>query len=214
MRLLSIMTVISHDSYRRALAERIGREAADALEGSTVGIAGLGGLGSNIALLLARSGVGRLVIADFDTVELSNIHRQGYPLSSIGMRKTDAVAKEIERINPWCTVEKHDIRLDRDNVSVFGGCDVVCEALDDAGQKIMLIESLSSMGKRIVSGNGMAGMGDANSIVTRKAGNSLYICGDGSSDVKDTGSLSASRVAVCAAHQANATIRLLLGMEP
>ena len=208
------MTVISHDSYRRALAERIGREAADALEGSTVGIAGLGGLGSNIALLLARSGVGRLVIADFDTVELSNIHRQGYPLSSIGMRKTDAVAKEIERINPWCTVEKHDIRLDRDNVSVFGGCDVVCEALDDAGQKIMLIESLSSMGKRIVSGNGMAGMGDANSIVTRKAGNSLYICGDGSSDVKDTGSLSASRVAVCAAHQANATIRLLLGMEP
>ena len=208
------MTDISHDSYRRALAERIGREAADALEGSTVGIAGLGGLGSNIALLLARSGVGRLVIADFDTVELSNIHRQGYPLSSIGMRKTDAVAKEIERINPWCTVEKHDIRLDRDNVSVFGGCDVVCEALDDAGQKIMLIESLSSMGKRIVSGNGMAGMGDANSIVTRKAGNSLYICGDGSSDVKETGSLSASRVAVCAAHQANAAIRLLLGMEP
>ncbi len=205
---------ISRESYRSALAERIGREAADALEGSTVGIAGLGGLGSNIALLLARSGVGKLVIADFDTVELSNIHRQGYPLSSVGMKKTDAVAKEIERINPWCTVEKHDIRLDRDNVSVFGGCDVVCEALDDARQKIMLIESLSSMGKRIVSGNGMAGMGDANSIVTRKAGSSLYICGDGSSDVKDTGSLSASRVAVCAAHQANATIRLLLGMEP
>ncbi len=204
----------SRESYRSALAERIGREAADALGGSTVGIAGLGGLGSNIALLLARSGVGRLVIADFDTVELSNIHRQGYPLSSVGMKKTDAVAKEIERINPWCTVEKNDIRLDRDNVSIFGGCDVVCEALDDARQKIMLIESLSSMGKRIVSGNGMAGMGDANSIVTRKAGSSLYICGDGSSDVKDTGSLSASRVAVCAAHQANATIRLLLGMEP
>ena len=205
---------ISRESYRRALAERIGREAADVLEGSTVGIAGLGGLGSNIALLLARSGVGRLVIADFDTVELSNIHRQGYPLSSIGMKKTDAVIQEIGRINPWCTVEKHDIRLDRDNVSIFGGCDVVCEALDDAGQKIMLIESLSSMGKRIVSGNGMAGMGDANSIVTRKVGNSLYICGDGSSDVKEIGSLSASRVAVCAAHQANAAIRLLLGMEP
>ena len=205
---------ISRESYRSALAERIGREAADTLEGTTVGIAGLGGLGSNIALLLARSGVGRLVIADFDTVELSNIHRQGYPLSSVGMKKTDAVAKEIKRINPWCTVEKNDIRLDRDNVSVFGGCDVVCEALDDAGQKIMLIESLSSIDKRVVSGNGMAGMGDANSIVTRKVGSSLYLCGDGMSDVRAEGTLSASRVAVCAAHQANAAIRLLLGMEP
>ena len=205
---------ISRDSYRNALAERIGREAADTLRGSVVGIAGLGGLGSNIALLLARSGVGKLVVADYDSVELSNIHRQGYPLSSVGMRKTDAIVKEIERINPWCTVEKHDIMLDRDNVSLFDGCDIVCEALDVAENKIMLIESLSSRGKKIVSGNGMAGMGDANSIVTRKIGNSLYVCGDGSSDVKETGSLSASRVAVCAAHQANAVIRLLLGMEP
>ena len=205
---------VSRESYRNALAERIGREAAERLGGSTVGIAGLGGLGSNIALLLARSGVGKLVITDFDTVELSNIHRQNYPLSAIGMKKTDAVAREIGRVNPWCTVEKHDIRLDRDNVSVFSGCDVVCEALDDAERKIMLIESLSSMGKTTVSGNGMAGMDCANSIVTRKAGNKLYICGDGESDVKEKGSLSASRVALCAAHQANAVIRLLLGMEP
>ena len=205
---------ISRESFRNALADRMGREAADKLEGSTVGIAGLGGLGSNIALLLARSGVGRLVVADFDTVELSNIHRQGYPLSSVGMKKTDAVALEIERVNPWCTVEKHDMRRDRDNVSIFSGCDIVCEALDEAGQKIMLIESLSAMGKTVVSGNGMAGTGDANSIVTRKAGDRLYICGDGESDVKETGSLSASRVAVCAAHQANAVVRLLLGMEP
>ncbi len=205
---------VPRDSYRRALAERIGREAADALEKATVGIAGLGGLGSNIALLLARSGVGKLVVADFDTVELSNIHRQRYPLSSVGMKKTDAVALEIERVNPWCTVEKHDIRLNRDNISVFDGCDVVCEALDDARQKIMLIESLSPRGKRIVSGNGMAGMGDANSIVTRRIGDRIYVCGDGSSDVREAGSLYASRVAICAAHQANAAVRLLLGMEP
>ena len=208
------MTGISRESYRKALADRMGQEAAAALEGSTVGIAGLGGLGSNIALLLARSGVGRLVVADFDTVELSNIHRQDYPLSSVGMKKTDAIVREIERVNPWCKVEAHDIRIGRDDVSIFEGCDVVCEALDDAEQKVMLIESLSKMGKRIVSGNGMAGMGDANSIITRKVGNSLYICGDGKSDVKEEGSLSASRVAVCAEHKANAAVRLILGMEP
>ena len=208
------MTGISRESYRKALADRMGQEAAAALEGSTVGIAGLGGLGSNIALLLARSGAGRLVVADFDTVELSNIHRQDYPLSSVGMKKTDAIVREIERVNPWCKVEAHDIRIGRDDVSIFEGCDVVCEALDDAEQKVMLIESLSKMGKRIVSGNGMAGMGDANSIITRKVGTSLYICGDGKSDVKEEGSLSASRVAVCAAHQANAAVRLILGMEP
>ena len=208
------MTGISRESYRKALADRMGQEAAAALEGSTVGIAGLGGLGSNIALLLARSGAGRLVVADFDTVELSNIHRQDYPLSSVGMKKTDAIVREIERVNPWCKVEAHDIRIGRDDVSIFEGCDVVCEALDDAEQKVMLIESLSKMGKRIVSGNGMAGMGDANSIITLKVGNSLYICGDGKSDVKEEGSLSASRVAVCAAHQANAAVRLILGMEP
>lgn len=205
---------ISRESYRNALADRIGREAADALDGSTVGIAGLGGLGSNIALLLARSGVGKLVIADFDTVEIPNIHRQNYPLSSLRMKKTDAITAEIERVNPWCSVEGHDIKLDRDNTSIFSECDIVCEALDDAGQKIMLIESLSAMGKTVISGNGMAGLGDANSIVTRKVGDRLYICGDGGSDVKEVGSLSATRVAVCAAHQANAAVRLLLGMEP
>ena len=205
---------ISRESFRNALADRMGREAAHVLEASTVGIAGLGGLGSNIALLLARSGVGRLVIADFDTVELSNIHRQSYPISSIGLKKTEAVALEIERVNPWCEIKRHDIRLDRDNLSVFSGCDIVCEALDDARQKIMLVETLTSMGKTVVSGNGMAGLGEANSIMTDKIGNNLYVCGDRVSDVNEEGSLSASRVAVCAAHQANAVVRLLLGMEP
>ena len=204
----------SKEAFLKALTGRMGTDIVDKLQKSTIGIAGLGGLGSNIALMLARSGVGKLVIADFDTVEISNIHRQDYPLSAVGMKKTDAVIQEIGCVNPWCTVEKHDVKLNQNNASLFSGCDIVCEALDDAEQKIMLIESLSSMGRTIVSGNGMAGMDSANSIITRKAGDRLYICGDGESDVKEKGSLSASRVAVCAAHQANAVVRLLLGMEP
>ena len=206
--------MVSEQEFFDALAGRLGKDTVGKLRSSTVGVAGLGGLGSNIAMLLARSGVGRLVIADFDTVELSNIHRQNYPLGSIGLKKTAATAKEIERINPWCKVEQHDVKITKKNISIFSDCDVVCEAFDDAEQKIMLIESLSAMNKKIISGNGMAGKGPANSIVTRKVGNDIYICGDGVSDTKEEGSLMPSRVAICAAHQANAAIRLILGLEP
>ena len=206
--------MVTEKEFYDALAGRIGKKDACRLKDATVGIAGLGGLGSNIALLLARSGIGKLVIADDDTVELSNIHRQCFPMDSIGMRKTDAVEREISRINPFCKVEKHDIRLTKDDMGIFSGCDVVCEAFDTADSKIMLIEALSEMNKKIVSGNGMAGKGPANSIVTRKVGNDIYICGDGISDVKEEGSLIPSRVNVCAAHQANAVIRIILGLEP
>lgn len=205
---------MTRDAFYAALAERIGESAADRLRRSAVGVAGLGGLGSHIALSLARSGVGKLVVADFDTVEISNIHRQCYPLSSVGMRKTDAIREEISRISPWCEVECHPVRMEKGDVSIFSGCDVVCEAFDSAEQKIMLIESLSAMGKTIVSGNGMAGIGDANSIVTRRIADRLYVCGDGESDIGTEGTITETRVAVCAAHQANVAVRLILGLEP
>lgn len=206
--------MVSEQGFFDALAGRIGEDAVKKLKGSTVGIAGLGGLGSNIAMLLARTGVGRLIVADCDTVELSNIHRQSYPLDSVGKKKVDAISDEIQRINPWCNVEKHDSRITKENISVFSDCDVVCEAFDDAEQKIMLIESLSAMNKKIISGNGMAGIATANSIVTKKVGSDIYICGDGITDVKENGSLMPSRVTVCAAHQANAAVRIILGLEP
>ena len=206
--------MVTEKEFYDALASRIGKGEACKLRDSAVGIAGLGGLGSNIAVILARSGVGRLVIADHDTVELSNIHRQCYPLESIGMKKTDAVMMEINRVNPFCKVEKHDIELDESSLDIFSDCDIVCEAFDSAENKIMLIEGLSAMGKTVISGNGMAGKGPANSIITRKVGDSIYICGDGISDVDDEGSLIPSRVTVCAAHQANAVIRIISGLEP
>ena len=206
--------MVSEEEYFRALSGRIGEENLQKLKGSTIGVAGLGGLGSNIALLLARTGVGKLVIADCDIVELSNIHRQNYALEYVGRKKTDAMVDQIKEINPWCMVEAHNVRITKDHASIFSDCDVVCEAFDDAEQKVMLIEALSATGKRIVSGNGMAGNGPANEIVTKKVGNDIYLCGDGRSDVRSEGSLMPSRVAVCAAHQANAAIRITLGLEP
>ena len=151
--------MVSEDDYYKALAGRIGKDEAGRLRSASVGIAGLGGLGSNIAMMLARSCIGRLVIADHDTVELTNIHRQCYPLDSIGMKKTDAIVREINRINPFCKVEKHDTELNENNLDIFSSCDIVCEAFDSAENKIMLIEGLSAMGKTVISGNGMAGKG-------------------------------------------------------
>ena len=206
--------MVSEDDYYKALAGRIGKDEAGRLRSASVGIAGLGGLGSNIAMMLARSGIGRLVIADHDTVELTNIHRQCYPLDSIGMKKTDAVVREINRINPFCKVEKHDMELNENNLDIFSSCDIVCEAFDSAENKIMLIERLSAIGKTVISGNGMAGKGPANAITTRKVGDNIYICGDGISDVNSEGSLVPSRVTLCAAHQANAVIRIISGLEP
>ena len=206
--------MVSEDDYYKALAGRIGKDEAGRLRSASVGIAGLGGLGSNIAMMLARSGIGRLVIADHDTVELTNIHRQCYPLDSIGMKKTDAIVREINRINPFCKVEKHDMELNENNLDIFSSCDIVCEAFDSAENKIMLIERLSAMGKTVISGNGMAGKGPANAITTRKVGDNIYICGDGISDVNSEGSLVPSRVTLCAAHQANAVIRIISGLEP
>ena len=115
---------VSHEDFESALAERLGEESVRRLAEARVGIAGLGGLGSNIALLLARSGVGELVVADYDTVDLTNIHRQCYPLECIGMRKTDALEAEISRVNPWCRIEKHHIRLLPDNLGIFDGCGI------------------------------------------------------------------------------------------
>ena len=206
--------MVTEKEYFEALSGRIDPDDVKIIRHSVIGIAGLGGLGSNIAMMLARTGVGKLIIADDDTVELSNIHRQCYPLESVGKKKVDAIEAEIKRVDPWCTVEKHDLRITKENISIFSECDIVCEAFDDAEQKIMLIESLSSINKKIISGNGMAGKGSANSIITKKVGSDIYICGDGISDTEQEGSLMPSRVTVCAAHQANAAIRLILGLEP
>lgn len=200
-------------------AARILRQGADTvrrLSAATVGVAGLGGLGSHIAVHLARLGVGRLVLADFDVVDVTNLHRQHYFLPQLGMRKTDALAAQLRDIDPYLVYETHAVRVTANNaVSLFQDCDVVCEAFDRPDQKAMLIETLLDAlpTVRVVSGSGMAGFGSANAIRTEQVFRRLYICGDRKTDVEEAGSLAASRVAVCAAHEAHMALRLLLGEE-
>ena len=190
----------------------------DAVRASTVGIAGLGGLGSNVAAMLARVGVGRLVIADFDVVEPSNLNRQNYYVSHLGMMKSAATKELLAQINPYTKVEARAERVTAENAKeVFGECAVVCEAFDNPAQKAMLANAvlLRMPGVKLVAASGMAGFGSANRIQTRRAMKNFYLCGDSDSEAMPGNGLMAPRVMVCAAHQASMALRLLLGeVEP
>jgi sulfur carrier protein ThiS adenylyltransferase len=179
-----------------------------------VGIAGAGGLGSNCAVALARSGVGTLVITDFDVVEELNLNRQYYFVEQIGLMKTFALKQNIARINPAVSVVIHQQKLDKTNIqSIYSGCNIIVEALDSALVKQMFIEAVQTKmpGIPLIVGSGMAGWGKTNEIISRKLDDSLYVCGDEYSEVSDELPPVASRVAIVANMQANIVIELLMG---
>ena len=201
---------------RSMIASRNSPELNLALSKAVIGVAGLGGLGSNIALSLARVGVKKLVLADFDVVEPSNLNRQQDFVRHIGLKKTQALKELINDVNPFVEVETHDIFLDEKNVaSVFGECEILCEAFDNvAGKAMILNEAGASLkDKKIIGASGMAGYFSSNLIKTIKFAKNVYLCGDLTNEAKIGQGLMAPRVAVCANHEANLVIRLLMGLE-
>jgi sulfur carrier protein ThiS adenylyltransferase len=189
----------------------------EAVKGTTLGIAGVGGLGSAIAIALARTGIGHLIIADFDIVEPSNLNRQQFFIDQIGLPKVYALRDTLARINPHVRVTACHLRLTPDNIAeVFGHAQILVEAFDQAQQKVMLIETFAARfpDRSIVTGSGMAGYGPANTILTQQVANNLYLCGDGWTAAAPGTGLMAPRVGVAAHHQANAVLRLLLGHNP
>ncbi len=187
------------------------------LRAAAVGIAGLGGLGSSVAVALARIGVGRLILVDYDVVEPSNLNRQQYFVDQIGMNKTDALCATLARINPCVQVEPHFVRLAPPTIpSIFRAAAVVVEAFDQAEEKAMLMETMvrTLPDTPLVVASGLAGYDSANRVQTRKVRRGLYLCGDGESAAQPGQGLMAPRVGVAAHHQANAVMRLLLGEEP
>ena len=202
------------DEWNKALCERHGEELQQKFSSAIVAICGLGGLGSNIAISLARAGIGKLILIDFDKVDITNLHRQQYKASQIGMDKTVALSENLKEIAPYIGIESHTVRITEDNaVELLKDADIICEAFDDAESKAMLtnlvLETMPD--KFLVAASGMAGFGSANSIRTRKITSKFYLCGDEQSDVQREGSLISSRVMLCAAHQAHTVLRILAG---
>ena len=194
------------------LLKRNVKGTSEKLKEAKVCILGLGGLGSNVAVLLARSGIGYLKLVDFDIVEASNLNRQQYRISHIGIKKTEAMKSIIREINPFVEVDILDIKADRENIySIVGDIEIVVEAFDRAETKAMTLEELlTDKNKIVVSASGMAGLGSANEIVTRKIKDNFYLIGDNYSDYEEYSGIMSTRVMICAAHQANMVLRLIL----
>ncbi len=183
------------------------------LRAATVGIAGAGGLGSNVAPSLARAGVGRLIVADFDRVEPANLNRQQYTVRQIGLLKVEALRENVRAANPFCEVVVHPVRVTARNVRrLFGDADVLVEAFDRAETKRMLIDAWLALrpGRPIVAASGVAGYGRNSKLHTRRLG-SLYVCGDEESESPAGISPMAPRVALVANMQANLVMEILAG---
>ena len=183
---------------------------------SVVGIAGLGGLGSNVAIALARIGVGALILVDFDVVEPSNLNRQQYFIHQIGMPKVEALQENISKINPYVKVLPYNEKLDKKNMErIFKEAVVVVEAFDRAEEKAMLINVISEKmpEKYIVAASGVAGYGDNNEIKTVRFSSKIFIVGDQKTAAQPGIGLMAPRVGIVAHHQANTVLRILLGEE-
>jgi len=186
------------------------------IRGSVVGIAGLGGLGSAVAIALARIGVGTLILVDFDLVEPSNLNRQQYFIDQVGMRKVEALRENLSRINPYVKVEIYPEKLDRSNVvGIFKKAVVVVEAFDRAEEKAMLMNVVSEKMPEtyIVAASGVAGYGDNNDIRTTRFSSKIFIVGDQKTAAQPGVGLMAPRVGIAAHHQANLVLRILLGEE-
>lgn len=208
----------SKEDMQRALEARHGKDLQQKFTNSTVAICGLGGLGSNIAVSLARAGIGKLILVDFDEVDISNLHRQQYKADQIGRFKTEALAENLREIAPYIQVETHAVAVTEENFeALLSEADLICEAFDRAEAKAMLVNGVLEKlhMKYLIAASGMAGLGSANSIQTRRITNRFYLCGDGISDVADDIGLVAPRVMLCAAHQAHMVLRILSGnLEP
>lgn len=204
----------SREVMREALNIRHGEDLQNKISAARVAVCGLGGLGSNIAIALARAGVGHLHLIDFDRVDLTNLNRQQYAVGQLGQYKTDALRETLSLVSPYCDVTCDTIQVTEENLpDLLKAEDYICEAFDWAEAKAMLVSGVLEHfpEKYLVAGSGLAGLGSANTIQTRRISKRFYLCGDGTSDSSVGLGLVASRVLVCAAHEANMILRLIAG---
>ena len=204
----------SKNEWMDALIARHGADLHKRFSSASAAVCGLGGLGSNIAVALARAGIGKLLLIDFDRVDITNLHRQQYKANQIGCYKADALAENLLEIAPYTEIKTVTAKITEENFAdLLKGADVVCEAFDNAEAKAMLVNGVLEQlpDCYLVAASGMAGMDTPNTIRTRKVMGRFYLCGDETNDVADTIGLVAPRVMLCAAHQAHTVLRILAG---
>lgn len=196
--------------WKNVMDEHLPNDLQQKLANATIGIAGAGGLGSNCAVLLTRTGIGHLIIVDYDIVSISNLNRQQYLHCHIGIPKVTALQEILLSINPTLTLTTHNCYMQKDNVlQLFDKCQIVVEAVDNASTKRLLAETLLSAGRTVISASGVAGWGG--SFTTKKYfGNNLLVVGDHTYPVSPNNPPLAPRVNIAASMQADAVLCALL----
>ena len=202
-------------ALQQALHKGLTAEQSQRLQAAKVAIVGLGGLGSNVALWLARLGVGQLLLYDFDKVELSNLNRQYYFLEDVGQYKAIALLGHLKAVNPYGNYHSRVVQLTEDNLAeLLSEAHIVCEALDKPEAKALLVNGVleSFPDKYLVSASGLAGFASSASMQVRQVTPHFYLCGDGISDMLQL-PLCGARVGLCAAQEALTIARIILQME-
>ena len=207
-----MLNLKNESEFRAEIFARNPRGVSEILSSARVCILGAGGLGSNVAIMLTRAGVGEFFIIDYDIVEPSNLNRQHYALKHLGSPKIEALKEQILGINPYAKVQICGEKITSENVrEILRDEKIICECFDGAENKAMIANlSAEYRDKIFVCASGMAGRREANSIQTRKFGANLYICGDSTSGAGLENGLISARVMLCAAHQANADLQEIL----
>ena len=203
------------EATKKALHKGLRPEQSSLLQTAQVAIFGLGGLGSNVAMWLARLGVGQLLLYDFDRVELSNLNRQYYFVEDVGEYKAVALLKHLRAVNPYGDYQSRVVRLTEDNLAeLVDTAPIICEALDKPETKALLVNGVleSFPDKFLVAASGLAGFGTSDSMQVRQITPHFYLCGDGSSSFLDL-PLCGARVGLCAAQEALTIARIILQME-
>ncbi|MBI9079786.1 MAG: sulfur carrier protein ThiS adenylyltransferase ThiF [Pseudodesulfovibrio sp.] len=195
----------------QGIAVFLGEKRLAYLQTITVGIGGVGGLGSNCAMHLVRSGFKRFVLADFDRVDESNLNRQAYQLDQVGQLKVMALSRNLMAVNPDIDLDIRTVEVTPDNMSaIFMDCDVVIEAFDDPFVKKTFVEMFLPTDKLIVSASGIGGTGNADAIVTRRIRDNFYMIGDMETECSVENPPFSPKVSIAAAKQADVVLRYYL----
>lgn len=204
--------MLSREDWLNALLSRHGEVRQEKFLQGRVAICGLGGLGSRVAELLTRAGVGYLRLIDFDCVEATNLNRQLYFMDQLSQFKADALAANLKRITPYVKFDLHKERVTEENFAeLLGDVDVIVEAFDGASDKAMLVNGVREKLPQVplVAASGMAGFGSANMMKVRRVSNNFYLCGDGVTGLEAGDGLYGARVNICAAQEALVVLQLL-----
>lgn len=207
--------MVDEEVVYAALHKGLTQQQSHRLRQARVAVVGLGGLGSNVAMWLARMGVGHLWLMDFDRVEWTNLNRQYYFLEDVGAYKAEALLPKLQQVNPYGDYRISTEKLTEANLqALVGDADIVCEALDKANCKALLVNGVleNFPDKYLVAASGLAGLGRGEDIAVRKIAPHFYLCGDGKSDVQEL-PLCGARVGICAAQEALTIIRIILQLE-